>query len=91
MHPTSTTNRRVVRAIILLHEPHARVERGIGVCPSSFKIYMASHSILDLIVNLRSGTSYDITLLEPSAVVSSRYLSIFYILFLYFVSSKSRS
>lgn len=57
------------RAIILLHESHARFDLGIGGCNSTYKIHEASRAILELIYSLRAGTSFDITLLEPSAVV----------------------
>lgn len=57
------------RAIILLHEPYARLDLGIGSCSSTYKIHEASRAILELIYSVRAGTSFDITLLEPSAVV----------------------
>ncbi|CAK5280565.1 unnamed protein product [Mycena citricolor] len=49
-------------ALILLHDPHAKMNR--KGCISALKIITAAHAILDLIYNVCS-TSFDVTLLEP--------------------------
>ncbi|KAJ7293679.1 hypothetical protein C8J57DRAFT_1162423 [Mycena rebaudengoi] len=49
-------------AIILLHDPHANVQR--ARCISAFRILTASRAILDLAYDICS-TSFDVTLLDP--------------------------
>ncbi|KAI0321371.1 hypothetical protein OF83DRAFT_1100041 [Amylostereum chailletii] len=54
-------------ALIMLHDPHAHIER--PTCISAFKLLESARAILDLIYAVRSS-SYDITLLDFFCPVS---------------------